>query len=64
MGQDDPWSKILWFIFWYDGPNHIDLNKISAYIHTSNGTGTRLESDLIIQKRNDYELENHTKQHK
>ena len=50
-GQDDPWSKIWWVIFWNDAPNHIKL-KISANIRTCNGTRTRLVTE-VIQKKND-----------
>ena len=45
------------------GPNHKELNKISANIGTCNGTGTRLVSGEVIQKHNDYTLENLSKLH-
>ena len=34
------------------------INTIFTYIQKCNGTGTRLESDEVTQKQNDYALEN------
>ena len=32
VGRSDPWSKILWVIFWKDGPKHIELNTVDIWV--------------------------------
>ena len=44
-------------------PNHVNLDTISTNIRKCNGTGTRLVSDEVTQKHNDYTLENLSKLH-